>query len=347
MMPHRLKRSFRCFPTFSSRFHGARKPLAVVAALACLCALPNRARAQEDDATTLTPGHRAVVLDFEVAPGVDPILGRKAADAIAVEMEASGEFSVVPRQEIERLIAVRSGLLPPYNASTQRRLGAELQARSVITGRITGVAVGPQTTLRPLRKGAVQTVVTPGVREGRVQIQVRQLEVRSGDFVNGTQVTETTTDELAEVDDDVLVNQSIDKAAYAAIRTIRLIQFPEATVMNTTETYLLLNLGFRNGIRPGQRFSVSRDSAIKTRGLNEAGVTVERIKIAEMVIDSVDDNQSRGHIINGGTVGVRTNDKARRIFAEGLHFTEPAFELGSRLQTKPRGPGAGVQNPSK
>ncbi len=51
------------------------------------------------------------------------------------------------------------------------------------------------------------------------------MEVRSGDFINGTQVTETTIDNLREVDDDLLMNQSLDKAAFSAVRTIRLIIF--------------------------------------------------------------------------------------------------------------------------
>jgi hypothetical protein len=336
-MPHRLDSSSRRFSTLLNRPSmarvTARKGIVALAALASIYTFAGPSRAQEGGDTVggSVPSHIAVVLDFEVGPGLDPILGRKAADAVAVEMEDTGVYEVVTRQAVEKRVAERRGLLPPYVPQTQRRLGAEMGARSVITGRITTVYLGPYIT-ETAANG--RTTIDPRIREARVQLQIRQLEVRSGDYVNGTQVTETTTDELAEVDDDVLINQSIDKAAYSAVRTVRLITFPEATVMHTTAKSLELNLGFRNGIRPGQRFSILRDSAIKPRGLNESTVTVERVKVAEMVIDSVDNDQSIGHIVSGGSVGVRTNDKARRIFAPGLPFTEPSFEQGSRLNVK-------------
>jgi hypothetical protein len=157
-------------------------------------------------------------------------------------------------------------------------------------------------------------------------VQLRQLEVRTGDFINGTQVTEVTNDELNDFDDDVLMNQSLDKAAFAAVRTIRLIIFPEGRVMHTTTADIELSLGRRDGLVPGQRFSVMRDVANKLRGPSETNVTIQRVKIAELVITQIDDNQARARLVSGGSVGVRTNDIVRRIFAPGVPFTEPAFE---------------------
>jgi hypothetical protein len=49
-------------------------------------------------------------------------------------------------------------------------------------------------------------------------------------------------------------------------------------------------------------------------------------KIAELVITETEDDQSRARVVSGGSVGVRTNDIVRRIFAPGVPFTEPAFE---------------------
>src|SRR4051812_33647850 len=43
-----------------------------------------------------------VILDFDVAPGLDPVLGRKAADALAVELKASANYEVVPRARVEQ-----------------------------------------------------------------------------------------------------------------------------------------------------------------------------------------------------------------------------------------------------
>ena len=266
------------------------------------------ARAQNSAAINST----VVVLDFEVAPGIDPILGRKAADAMAVELEGSGNFTVVPRQQVEDAVATKSGLRAPYTPATQLRLGQTLEARSVISGRILQAVVGNQAD-------------NPRVREARVEIAVRQLDTRNGDFINGNQALETATDELSEVDDDTLINQATDKAAYTAVRALRLQIFPEGTVMNTTRNIIETNLGARNGVRIGQRYAVSRDVANKSRGANEATVTVERIKVGEIVISEVEQDQSRAVPGAGGALGIHTGDKIRRIFAPGLTFAEPAL----------------------
>ena len=281
-----------------------------IAALALLASsIPSNAQ------ETVSGGaHPVVILDFDIAPNVDPVFGRKAADAVAVEMEASGDFNVVPRQAVEEAVATRNGLQPPYNATTQRRLGEALGVRSVISGRVVSALSGRKSS--DLR-----------VRQTQVTLQLRQLDIRSGDYINGTQVTEITTDELGDFDDDILMNQSIDKAAYSAVRTIRLITFPEGRVTHTTKTgEIELSMGRREGLRPGQRFSVMRDVANKSRGPNEALVTVQRVKVGEIVVKSVDDDQAVASLASGGSVGIRTNDIVRRIFAPGVTFSEPTFE---------------------
>jgi hypothetical protein len=289
--------------------------LVLTSSLAALALLGSSTASRAQGAAT-GAGQPAVVIDFEVGPNVDPILGRKAADAVAVELEASGDFDVVSRQQMEEAVATRNGLQPPYTATTMRRMGEVLGARSVFSGRVVSAVLG--------RRAA-----DARVRGASVTIQLRQLEVRSGDFINGTQVTETTTDELNDFDDDVLMNQSVDKAAFSAVRTIRLIVFPEGRIMHTFNAGIELSLGRRNGLVVGQRFSVMRDVANKLRGPFETNVSVQRVKIAELVITGIDDDHSRARVVSGGSVGVRTNDIVRRIFAPGVPFTEPAFELSA------------------
>jgi hypothetical protein len=297
----------------SGRTRAARALLSQLALVSSLAALALPVFHSPAQAQGAGAGQRAVVLDFDVAPNIDPILGRKVADAVAVELEASGDFDVVPRQQMEEAVATQNGLLPPYTPTTQRRLGDVLGARSVFSGRIVSALLGRQ---------AADT----RVRISRVTIQLRQLEVRTGDFINGTQVTESTVDELNDIDDDILMNQSLDKAAYSAVRTIRLIIFPEGRVMHTTVEDVEISLGRRAGVAAGQRFSVMRDVANKLRGPSETNVSIQRVKVAEIEITSIDQDQARGRIVSGGSVGVRTNDIVRRIFAPGLPFSEPAFE---------------------
>jgi len=287
---------------------------------------PQPLRAQAPSSVTT-----AVVLDFEVAPGLDPVLGRKAADAVAIEMKSSGDYDVVSRQRLEEIVATVPGLRAPYTPDTSRRLGESVGANVVIDGRI--VAANVATQVAPAvpvsSKTASNSTVTLGtsiapgtrVRTARVQMELRQLEVRTGDYTNGAQPTTITTDAFDELDDDVLIDQSLDKAAYNAVRQIRLYVPNEATILNNTATDVELNRGYRDGVRVGQVYSVMRDINNSRRRI------VERIKVAEIRITRIDANQSTAVLSSGGAVGVRTGDKARRIFAEGIPFTEPRTDL--------------------
>src|SRR5690606_22227853 len=72
----------------------------------------------------------AVVLDFEITPGYDPILGRKAADALAVELQRQNQFEtvssqkvqIVPRQRLGQIITVIAGLIAPFAPLVQTLL---------------------------------------------------------------------------------------------------------------------------------------------------------------------------------------------------------------------------------
>src|SRR5688572_28321948 len=65
--------------------------LGMLASLA-MVAGPAAAQTQQQIEAQGITTERAIVLDFSVAPGIDPVLGRKAADALAVELQRSGEF---------------------------------------------------------------------------------------------------------------------------------------------------------------------------------------------------------------------------------------------------------------
>src|SRR5690606_12142387 len=98
---------------------------AFVAALA-LCFTPAAAQAQAAPRTV-------VVLDFSVADGLDPLLGRKAADAFAVELANSREYIVVPRERVVQAVENTAGLTPPFDEATQARLGREVNASSIFS----------------------------------------------------------------------------------------------------------------------------------------------------------------------------------------------------------------------
>jgi hypothetical protein len=210
---------------------------------------------------------------------------------------------------MEEVLSTIAGLRPPYTPLTQIHLSEALGVNQVITGEVVFAAIAVPTTASNVtnRIGA------------RVQINARQLEAISGDLTIGARVAEVATSEPREinieVDGDVLVDEALNKAAYGAVRTIRQVRFAEGTVMNSTVDFLEIDKGFRNGVRPGQRFTVLRDV------LNRSRTAVERIKVGEITIRRVEDDQAQGVITAGGVLGVRSGDKVRRIFIPG------AFEV--------------------
>ena len=230
-----------------------------------------------------------VVLDFATGPGLDPLLGRKAADGLAVELQRSGEYQVVPRQQVEAAVAQQAGLQPPFNDTAQIKLAQTVNANSVFSGRVERVEL------------------TPG-RLARVTLEARQLDVLTGDFVNGTVVTESTEQKLGDVESGILVDEAINKAVFSAVRSMRQTSLPRGNVLNTTVDSVVLNIGAQAGVVPGQRYTVLRDIFDPARNVTE------RRKIGEVTIQRVNSDQSDARISAGGTVGVRTGDRVRQIF---------------------------------
>ncbi len=235
------------------------------------------------------PIQTVVVLDFDVAAGIDPLVGRKAADALAVELQRSGDFEVVTRQRVQDAVGQQAGLQPPFNDTAQARLAQAVGASSVFSGRVAEVAVSSG-------------------RSARVRLEVKQLDAPTGDYVNGTGVTETTAQKLQTVANESLVDEAINKAAFSAVRSVRQTTLPEGQVLNTTTEDVELSIGSREGVSAGQRYSVLRDV------FNRAKQITERTKIGELTIARVENDQSVGRLSAGGQAGIRTGDRIRKIF---------------------------------
>ncbi|BCM93243.1 hypothetical protein IAD21_05131 [Abditibacteriota bacterium] len=241
--------------------------------------------AQAQDAT----GQTVVVLDFATPNGTDPLLGRKAADALAVELQRTGEYTVVTRQRLLEVVGQQAGLQPPFNDTAQVRLAQALGATSVFSGEVAAVDV------------------VPG-QSARARIVVRQLDAGTGDYINGTQNIESTEQKLTTVANEILVDEAINKSAFSAVRSMRQISLPSGNVLNTTRDEAELSLGTRNGVAVGQRYSVLRDV------FNAARNVTERVKVGEVTIKRVEANQSTAALSAGGASGVRTGDRVRQIF---------------------------------
>lgn len=267
-------------------------------ALAGLLAVKHPAVAQLNTQT-------AVVLDFEVTPGYDPILGRKAADALAVELQRENQFEsvtseqvqVVPRQRLGQIIDENAGLIAPYTPVVQSRLGQIAGASRVYSGRILSVLVSDH-------------------RLARVSLEVRMLDVPTSSYFNGAVVSQEAVSVDESMDNDLLIDQAINKAVYAALMQIKSKPLPLATVQNVTVGEIYLNIGTRNGVLKGQRYVVIRPLYVGRD--SESKDVVESTRVAEIVILSSEMDQSIAYIVDGGAAGVKTGDKAHLLYIPAI-----------------------------
>lgn len=264
------------------------------------------------------PVQTVVVLDFAVSSGLDPLLGRKAADGLAVELQRSGDYEVVTRQRVEEAVGQQAGLQPPFNDTAQIRLAQAVGARSVFSGRVDAISV------------------TPG-RAARVRLEAKQLDASTGDYINGTQVLESTEQKLQDIANEILVDEAINKAVFAAVRSMKQTNLPEGSVLNTTKEDVELSIGTRNGVSPGQRYTILRDV------FNRARQITERVKIGELRIARVESDQSVGVLSAGGAAGVRTGDRIRQIFV-ATNYPTTSLSANSGSATPVTAPPARLGN---
>ena len=235
------------------------------------------------------PAQSVIVLDFATGPGLDPLLGRKAADGLAVELQRSGSYDVVPRQRIEQAVDQQAGLQPPYNNTAQIKLAETVNASSVFSGTITAVDL------------------TPG-KAARVTLEVKQLDVITGDYINGTVNSEPTEQKLGTIDNEILIDEAINKSVFAAVRSMRQTALPQGTVLNVGADEFVISIGANGGAAVGQRYTILRDIYEPARNVTE------RRKIGEATITRVNASQSNARLSAGGGLGVNTQDRVRQIF---------------------------------
>jgi len=212
----------------------------------------------------------AVVLDFEVTPGYDPILGRKAADALAVELQRENQFEtvtsqkvqIVPRQRLGQIITENAGLIAPYTNVVQTRLGQIAGASRVYSGRIMSVLVSDH-------------------RLARVTLELRIMDVPTSTFINGTVVSQEAVSIDESMDNDLLIDQAINKA-----------------------------------VLKGQRYAVIRPLYLGRD--SESKDVVRSTRVAEIIILKAEMDQAIATIISGGGAGVKTGDKVHLIYVPAI-----------------------------
>lgn len=164
-----------------------------LAALLLMAAAPAQA--------AFRPG--AVVLDFQnVSPYSGHLLGRRAADQLALELGATGSWKVVDRAQTRRAARQRD-LRAPYAVGLMQELAHALGGDMIFTGAIQKIEVSP-------KSGTI-----------RLTLLVEAIDQVSGQSAMATvQVGEALRQEKNPQPTDVLVGEALAAAAALAARAV-------------------------------------------------------------------------------------------------------------------------------
>lgn len=224
------------------------------------------------------------VTDFMNESGVQgDLLARLATDAVVVEMSKTNRYDVsITRTQMKQKMDDLA-LHPPLTKLDIVRLGEALQADAMLQGAIK----------------SVQLAGSGPTRRASVTLVVQMVDQASGEIVNGAVQTGQSSARVGYTpDDNALITEAVNSAAFLAVRTMIDYVIPEATVMmNVGGSQVMINKGSREGIKPGMRMIVLRDKEI----------------IGYLDVTSADPGDAYARVIKSMR-GIQPQDKARAIF---------------------------------
>ncbi len=221
------------------------------------------------------------VLDFENRSGYGGAeVGRAASDAFVVELGKSNKYEVLSRQETEKGIA-DTGLTPPLDGIGLQRLGRGLGVPAVATGEVAAISF------------------SRSPRQATASVIIRVIDTSTGELVNGALAQGRSNPRaIGTNDDDALVNEAINNAAFAAVRQITQFNLPKATVLiSRDQNSVVLNRGTRDGLFNGLNMVVTRNNS-----------EVGRIQVSDAQAD-----QSTASVTRRG-LGIQPQDRATAVY---------------------------------
>ena len=251
--------------------------------------------------------YRVGVVDFINESGVQgDLLTRLATDAVVVEMGKTARYDVsVSRHDMDAEME-KMGMRPPLTKLDLIRLGESLFADAMLEGSIK----------------SVQLAGSGATRRASVTLVAQMIDEASGEIINGA-VQAGTSSARARVgytaDDDSLIAEAINGAAFLLVKTMVDYIIPEATVMmNIGESQVMLNKGSRDGLKPGMRMIVLRQKEI----------------IGYVEVQKVTANNSDAKVVKSMR-GMQPEDKVRAI------FDMPAVSTSLKSEPLPSGAPSG------
>lgn len=264
----------------------------------------------QERAETLKAPPRMIVLDFEVPKEQPELLGRKAADAVAVALVDIAKYEVIPRTDVEAALQ-RLRLTPPLTTHQITLLAKNLNARYVVVGKV------------------VRVVVDAKAGRASVQLQMLYQDPYLEAPVNGAHVLATTPPRVGATP-DILVDQALNLAAQQAVQQALATRLPEGQIMQRAGNTVIINRGHDQGLRDGMRMWVYR--LVRDP---ETGQWV-RTRIGRITITSAEARQSSA-VIDEELVPIQYPDRVIGIYEiPKLGVPEPP------VQRKVKGAGAAL-----
>lgn len=249
----------------------------------------------------LMPTYSVGVVEFVNESGVQgDLLARLATDAVVVEMSKSNRYDVgTTRTQIKKEME-ELDLRPPLDKVGLVRLGERLSVDAMLEGAVKSVQLSGS---GPTRRASVTLVV-------------QMVDQASGEIINGAVQTGMSSARVGyTADDDSLITESVNNAAFLAVKTMVDYIIPEATVMlNIGASEVMLNKGMRDGMRAGMRMIVLRQREI----------------IGYIEVRSVSATDCKAKVLKSMR-GIQPEDKARAI------FDMPPVGAGIKSQPLPSG----------
>lgn len=224
------------------------------------------------------------VVDFTNESGVQgDVLARIATDAVVVEMSKTSMYDVSITRTMMKSKMEELGIHAPLNRVDMIRLGEGLSTDAMLEGVIK----------------SVQITGSGSNRRASVTLVMQMIDQASGEIINGAVQTGTSNMRVGfTADDNTLINDAINSAAFLAVKTMTGYVIPEATIMmQVGEGEVMLNKGIRDGIKAGMRMIVLREKDV----------------IGYIEVREVNASDSQAKVIKS-MKGIHPEDKCRAIF---------------------------------
>ena len=245
------------------------------------------AAAQAPTAGAPAPVIRVLLLDFEAPPGQSPLLGRKAADAVALAfLNYAKNYEVVSRSELESQMQ-RLRLTLPLSPSQLIQLTRAVQARYAITGKIVQVQVNEKTG------------------QATVQLQMLWFDPYLEVPTNGAHVRVTSPPRPGTAP-DVLIDQALNLAAAQAVQQALAVRLPEGQITQRVGNSVVINKGTDQGLRPRMEMWV-----VRTVRDPELGPIPRRV--GRVLLETVEARTAEARILEEAT-SVQYPDKVVAVY---------------------------------